>query len=525
MRGNEYYTGPEDIVGQVKGAIRRYAPVVIALGVIFGSTMLYVIYTKFRIDVPEAHLAVLIHKTGTDIPNNEEVAPSADHKGVQKDVKTEGRYFVNPWNWDWEVLPMEEIPSGKMGVMVRLAGDNLSYGEYVATAENQKGIVAEVLRPGRYPVNPYLYKVEKNHEPVIIPAGFRGVVTDLSGPMPDDPNKLLVPKGRRGVQEETLAEGTYYLNPYMYRVCQIDCRSQRFTISEEGVLGFPSKDGFWVTLDGVIEFRIKAEKAAEVYTTYNDATNNADCRKQVITKVILPNTRAYCRIQGADKTGRDFISGETRQEFQAKFQEVMKKACDPLGIEVVQALITKINPPEPIAEPVRKREVLKQQLAQYTQQILQQKSEVTLARQKAMILQKQALVEADKSVVTKTTKAMQDQKVALTGAEQKLSVAKTTLDAAKDQAAAVRTRKEGEAKVVTYGIEAEAEGWRQSVKAYNGDGDAFARYTLFQKLAPAFQSIVANTADSPLMDVFKTIHQQQSKPAPATAPVTPKTSK
>ena len=32
---------------------------------------------------------------------------------------------------------------------------------------------------------------------------------------------------------------------------------------------------------------------------------------------------------------------------------------------------------------------------------------------------------------------------------------------------------------------------------------AFARYVLYQKLAPGFRSIMTNTADSPLMEVFK----------------------
>jgi hypothetical protein len=537
-RGGRELNGPGDVVEQVKAWVRMYAPLVIIAGVIFCGIMGYVIYTQFRIDVPQANFAVLIHKTGKDIPNDSEVAPGPEYKGVQTELLSEGRYFYNPWNWDWTVQPMIEIGPGKMGVLIRLSGDNLGYGQFVAEKETQKGIVADVLRAGRYPINPWVYKVEKDHDPIIIPAGFRGVVTNLCGPMPADPNKILVEDGKRGVQSKTLSEGTYYLNPYMFRVCLIDCRSQRFTISEGArnaqnqsvvfeLMGFPSKDGFLVTMDGVIEFRIKPEKAAEVYTVYNDAITNEDCARQVINKIILPSARAYCRIQGANNTGRDFISGATRQKFQAMFQDSMKKSCDPAGVEIIQALVTKINPPDAISDPIRKREVLKQQKTQFTQQILQQKSEVTLARQKAMIGQKTALVDAGKQVVTITTKAMQDQDVAKTLAEQKLAVAKTALEAAKDQASAIKARKEGEAKVITMGIEAEAEGWRQSVKAYNGDGDAYARYILYQKMAPAFQNMMVNTADSPLMEVFRNF-QAQSKspvtpmPAPAPAPVVKK---
>ena len=87
------------------------------------------------------------------------------------------------------------------------------------------------------------------HSPVTIPAGYKGVVTNPSGPMPVDPNQLLVEDGFRSVQKSTLDEGTYYMNPYTYRIELIDCRSQRFNLSEGFDMGFPSKDGFWVSLD------------------------------------------------------------------------------------------------------------------------------------------------------------------------------------------------------------------------------------------------------------------------------------
>src|SRR5262245_26211664 len=110
-------------------------------------------YTLLRIDVPAGHVAVLIQKTGADIDNADAVAPDGAHKGLQLNVLTEGRYFYNPYYWEWNVYPMVEVPAGKMGVRVRLYGDNLGYGDFLARSENHKGIVPEVLRPGRYPIN------------------------------------------------------------------------------------------------------------------------------------------------------------------------------------------------------------------------------------------------------------------------------------------------------------------------------------------------------------------------------------
>lgn len=487
-------------------------------------------YTLLRIDVPAGHIAVLTRKTGEDIDNADAVAPDADHKGLQHDVLTEGRYFYNPYRWEWAVHPMVEIPAGKMGVRVRLYGDNLPYGHFLATSETQKGIVPEVLRPGRYPLN----AVIKGHEnlrpkqdyveivelfdPVTIPAGFRGVVTNLAGPMPENPNKVLSEDGTRGVQKETLDAGTYYLNPYAFRVSVLDCRSQRFNLAQNYDMGFPSKDGFWVSLDGIIEFRVKPEQAAEVFVIYNEVggkgrgvSGDADISEEIVRKIITPNARAFCRLRGSNQSGREFIGGETRTAFQKDFQKAMKEACESKGIEIVQALITKINPPQAIAQPVRDREVARQKMLQYQEQKAQQDAEAKLATEKALILQRQELVQAEQEVVKKTTEAKKKQQVAVTKANEKKGVAERDLDAARDQAAAMLARKKGEAAIVEQANIAEAAGWQKAIEALGGDGDAYARYVLYQKLAPSFRGMMVNTADSPLMEIFRNFEKTSGK--------------
>ena len=499
---------------------RKIASIVIVGLAILGLLLLYSIYDQFRIDVPAKHIAVLIKKTGKDIENSDTVAPDDQHKGVQLEVLTEGRYFYNPYFYDWNVYPMVEIPDGKMGIRIRLYGKNLPYSHFVATGEDQKGIVEDVLRPGRYPLNATVsfggklsrerqdfVEIVELHDPISIPAGYKGVVTNLAGPIPDNPNTVLVEKGFRGVQKETLDAGTYYLNPYQYRINSIDCRSQRFNLAENKDMGFPSKDGFWVSLDGVIEFRIKPEEAAKVFTIYNDypgdKVTESVIHEAVIKKVIRPNARSFCRLRGSNAKGRDFIGGETRTAFQKDFQAAMHTACDSLGVEVLQALITRIDPPQAIAKPVRDREVARQKLGQYKEQRLQQEAEAKLAIEKALIEQKQAIVQADQVVIQKVTKANQEQEVAVTKGNEDLEVSKRDLAAAKDKAAAVFSRKKAEAGVIVFENEAEAAGWKMSVEALGGDGNAYARFVLLQKLSPAYKNIMINTQDSPLMDIFR----------------------
>ena len=500
----------------------------------------YYVYSQFRIDVPAKYFAVLTRKNGIDLENRQEVAPDESHKGLQLEVLPEGRYFYNPYEWKWAVYPMIEIPRDKMGVRIRLYGSDLPRGDFMATGEDTKGIIADVLRPGRYAINAIVIDKDTKEvvgtprkksdyveiielwEPKVIPAGYKGIVTNLSGPMPDDPNVLLVPAGRRGPQEKTLDAGTYYLNPYQFRINAIDTRSQRFNLARGGDMMFPSKDGFPISLDGIIEFRVKPDTAALTYVTYNDVSNDSGgssaIAQEIIDKIIMPNARAFCRIQGANSSAREFIGGETRTAFQKAFQKAITDTCDEQGIEIVQALITKIKPPQAIASPLREREVAAQELKQYKQQTLQQLQEAKLATEKAMIQQRKDLVAADKTVIEEVTKAEEEQGVSLEEANRDKEVAQKELDAAKDRAIAILAQKRAEAAVIGFENIADAAGWKKAVEAMGGDGEAFARFVLYQKLAPGYRSIMTNTADSPLMQMFQSLVPKTTKPAQATTP-------
>ena len=149
---------------------RRGSVQVPRLAILFGVIVAlliaagYIAYTEFRIDVPAKHFAVLTAKTGEDLENSEEVAPDENHKGLQLEVLSEGRYFYNPFFWSWRVYPMIEIPRDKMGVRIRLYGEDLPYGDFLASSEKHKGIIEEVLKPGRYAINGIVIDKETKQE-------------------------------------------------------------------------------------------------------------------------------------------------------------------------------------------------------------------------------------------------------------------------------------------------------------------------------------------------------------------------
>lgn len=491
----------------------------IAIGLVVAAVLVVpIVYSSCKIEVDSGKQAVLFRKTGLDLAPEMELAPPAKdgryYKGIQtggdnNGVLTEGRYFYNPFYWGWEITDQMVVPNGKIGIRVVLNGEDLAPGQVIADP-GQKGILREVLRPGRYPYNPYAEQIEL-HDPVIVPPGYRGVVTLLAGREPKDPNVTLVAEGERGVQSKTLEPGTYYLNPYEFRVSLVDCRSQRFNLAQEGQMDFLSADGFSVEVDGAVEFRIIPDRAAEVFVLYNEDQNGDAIDDEIISKIITPESRSICRIGGSKLTGGQFISGDDREQFQRNLITSLTENCKKQGIEILAVAVTSIQPPEEIAGPVRAREVAKQELAQFNQEKLQQLSEAQLKVQVLLADQKKRVVEAEQAVVEQTTRAEQDQQVAVTLAEQKLKVAETQFEAARDQASAILSKAEADAQVIRFNNAAELAGLADRVKAFGGDGHSLAQNILIGKLAPAFRTILSNS-EGPLMDLFGQFVQETGGP-------------
>ncbi|MEO6807983.1 MAG: SPFH domain-containing protein [Isosphaeraceae bacterium] len=510
--------------GSYRGPVSRVWKVVGGAGIL-GLLALVVIvfaYSACVLEVPAGSQAVLIRKTGLDLRPDMEIAPPLGKdgryfKGVQPGVLTEGRYFYNPLFWDWEIKPQFEVPGGKIGIRIALEGDDLPAGQILAEP-GQKGVRREVLRPGRYRYNWYAESIDLR-DMVTVDAGFRGVVTLLAGKLPKDPNVTLVGPGERGVQKETLPPGTYLLNPFETRVSLVDCRSKRFNLGEGTDMDFLSADGFPVTLDGAIEFRVIPDRAAEVFVLYNEDANGDQIDEEIIAKIITPESLSICRIGGSKLTGGEFISGTQRELFQQNLDTALKANCKEQGVEILAVAITSITPPEAIAEPVRQREVAKQELAQYQQEKLQQLSEAQLRVQVLLADQKKELVEGEQSVVEKTTKAEQEQSVAKTLAEQKLSVAQTNLEATKDKAAAIGSEAQAAADVTRAQNKADVAGLSSRVKAFGGDGSALAKNLMVGKLAPAFRTILSSS-EGPLMDLFSQFTRPKDASSPPTTTVT-----
>ncbi len=447
-----------------------------------------------RIEPGNGKIAILIKKTGKTLPADQIVATSSEYKGVQLAVLGEGRYFRNPYVWDWLIAPVTEIPAGKFGVLVRKYGKNLPEGEILAPDESYKGIVREVLGTGRHRINPFAYEVKLCDDIVIMP-GNVGVVANLvggdlfSGVSNDLSNHqgFLTARDRKGVQKEVLKEGTHRINPYIQGVAVVNIQSQRYEFSGKDAIGFITLDGFQISLEGTVEFNISAESAPSLTQEVGDM-------EDIMKKLILPSVSGFARIEGSKKSATEFIVGESRQIFQNQLEEFLRKNCQVWGVSINSVLIRDIIPPQEIAGIIRNRELAQQEAKKFRQQIEQAKSATELERQRMLALQSRDKVAAETRKITSEIAAKQAQLEKTIAARTELEAAALQLQTAKAQASAALALAEADRAVIAARNRSEVEVLKRNITAYGGSA-AYLRGKLFEKIAPNIQSIMTN-ADS-----------------------------
>jgi regulator of protease activity HflC (stomatin/prohibitin superfamily) len=452
-----------------------------------------------RVEPGPDELAVLIRKTGRPLPSGRLLALDPAEKGIRLDVLPEGRYFYNPYTWDWRIHRVTDIPAGKLGVQLRLYGDPLPQDHILAGPET-KGIVPDVLRPGKYRINPYAFMVAL-FDAITIRPGHVGVVTSLIGHdvlhdvMDEDKrNRFLVDPDMKGVLPDVLDPGTYYLNPYMFNVVELNLQSQRFEMSGEDIIEFLTLDGFTVTVEGTIEFALQRDQAARL-------THRVGDMEDIVRKVIMPRTRGFSRIEGSKHPAIDFIVGETRQKFQDELERHLRAKCVDWGVDINSVLVRKIIVPDQIARISRDREIAVQDARKFEQQIVQARSEAELERQNMLAEQNKARVEADTERILAVINAEQDREVRLISARKDFEVAKTELDAAAFQAAAVILEAEGQRDAVRARNTAEAGVLAAQVAAFES-GMNLARYRFYQRIGPRIESVLSSDGAGGLGSVF-----------------------
>jgi regulator of protease activity HflC (stomatin/prohibitin superfamily) len=472
-----------------------------------------------RHEVQPDHFLVRVHLWGKDLPEGELLAPDESFKGVMLDVLPEGRHFVNPLFWSVETHKIVNVPPGKCGVLTRKFGkplppERLEKGEYLAGAD-ERGIVPEVLLPGKHRINPHAYdyqlvdavEVRTNEVGVRVlkwgkdPAALKGQAGRSA---------YVVPEGYRGVQEKYVTSGTHYVNPFVESIVPVDTQQHRVVFTD---IKFPSRDGFHIQPYVLVVYKVKPEKAPELLTTLSDqgklhqadGTPEEIQKNEILQKVVLPLIRGYVRIEGSKFDARDYISQKAgalaagavnpREHLHRELMTKAAPVCEKLGVVIESISLDRMEDSteltelaSQISERERTRVAREQNLKlidQYT------KEQEMKANEKVLLEQKQKVVDANTQLKVARTLAQQQKDVAQRELENDLKAAELRLEAARDQAKALLAKGKSEAAVVMAQNEAEVAPLRTAVQGFPSP-DQFAQYQVVTKLAPALSEIFAS---------------------------------
>ncbi len=506
----------------------RLLPLLVGGVLILAVAALLIFWFVVRVEVNANEILVLVNKTGKTLPaelagefddqvvlypelvsaiaastgeSEEEVRNG--YKGIRHQWLGEGRYFYNPYSYKRVKQKTTLIPQNEVGVKIRKFGKPLPFPKTVATEDDERGPVDEILGPGRHNINLLAYDVQR-FPAIQIPEGHVGVVTLLSGTDPVEKNTYTVEVGEKGVQRKTLPPGLEYYNPYLERISIVDVRSQKYDMLGKDAIHFPSNDSFTITIEGTIEWAIRPDRVAEVTVAYGD-------EEDILNKILLPNARSISRIQGSKLQAREFISGKTRTAFQERLLAELKKECWKQGIDIKSALVRDIQPPAEIASLISQREQADQEMERSTNEMEEARAQALLVEQQELQQRNRLIGDKRRDMVAVVKEAEQRKVVAVTRAQRELEVAKLALQAAEKEAAAQLSRGTAEANVVLLEYQARAEPLKQAVEAF-GDGQAYAQLFFLEKIAPSIKSILSNT-EGPFADIFK---QFQTFPSAST---------
>ncbi|MGE0482326.1 MAG: SPFH domain-containing protein [Phycisphaerae bacterium] len=483
-----------------------------------------------RVYVEPDQCLVLIRKSGAPLPAGEKVA-SAGQKGVQRETLGPGRYFFNPFTWDWELHRLVEVAAGdpmtwrevysaktdvaapllagdwpQIGVLVNKVGKPAPDGAEVVEAGFQ-GIQRHVLTPGTYRINPYVYEV-RLESATVVPLGYCGVVTSQLGDMParetvqevsvgpdgepiKGPPKVvqkLAKEGERGVLANVLPPGIYYLNPYVYKV-QIVQVGYNQLAQEKGRdiaahITFPSRDGFTIDIGVTVVWGRHPAHTAEMINRFGDLAK--------LREIILSQMRSICRNIGSEYESTDFIRGEKRELYQQAVTETLRRVCRERDIEILIALIHNIEVQGGQAaagDAGDLKSTIQRGFIAREQEISKQ-AEREAARKKAELETAAVAIEVAREQITADTrkkvaelKADGEKKAREIDAQRDLEVSRVEREIADLEAENTRVTGRAAAEVEELRNQAEADGKRLMIEAF-GAGRAYNLYTFAEGFAP-----------------------------------------
>lgn len=272
---------------------------------------------------------------------------SQGRKGLQEQVILAGRYFINPLFATVEEVPMTEVPIAHAGVVIAfvgkpgidVTGDEFQHANLFSKGE--KGVWAEPLDPGRYPINPYTHKLEN------------------------------VPTANVVLNWATGKTEAHNLDKNLSTITVRSCDGFTFNLDVSQIIHIPRKD------------------APKVIARFGTVAN-------LVTQVLEPTIGNYFRnaAQGSDVI--KFLS--ERQNRQNDAKKAIAGALTEYNVVAVDTLIGDITPPKELMKTLTDRKIAQEEQATFDTQRMAEDKRKDLEQAKAMAATQAKVVDAERQV-------------------------------------------------------------------------------------------------------------------------------
>ena len=387
--------------------------------------------------IPTGKLGLVLAKDGAELEtglilgrkvpcdsfqNAEDFLKNGGRKGRQTGIITPGSYRINTFLFEVEMTDMTSIPDNAVGIVTTQEGKPLEEQQIagkIVEGHNKfqdvdifmesggyKGLQEQVILAGSYFLNPWFAKVEmvKMTE---IPIGHVGVVISYVGPEGKDLSGIefkhgnIVAKGSKGVWAEPLGPGKYPINPYIMKVEMVpttnlvlnwaSARSESHQLDKNlSTITVRSKDGFPFNLDVSQIIHIPTNEAPKVIARFGNMNN-------LVSQVLEPTIGNYFRNSAQDSDVIAFLG--TRKERQSSAREHIGAVLEQYNVFGVDTLIGDIVPPESLMKTLTDRKLAEEQKITYETEMKAQETRQTLEKETAIAEMQKEIVKADQGVV------------------------------------------------------------------------------------------------------------------------------
>jgi uncharacterized membrane protein YqiK len=343
-------------------------------------------------------------------------------KGRQTGIMTPGSYRINTFLFDVEIADMVSVPDNAVGIVTTLEGKPLDEGQIAGRIIGDhnkfqdadlflanggyKGLQEQVILAGSYYLNPWFVKVDmvKMTE---IPIGYVGVVISFVGSEGADLSGVefkhgnIVARGHKGVWAEPLGPGKYPINPYIQKTELVpttnlvlnwaSARSEAHQLDKNlSTITVRSKDGFPFNLDVAQIIHIPTNEAPKVIARFGNMVN-------LVSQVLEPTIGNYFRNSAQDSDVIAFLG--SRKERQEAARSHIGRVLEQYNDIGVDTFIGDIVPPDSLMKTLTDRKLAEEQKVTYDTQMKAQETRQSLEKETAIADIQKEIVKADQGVL------------------------------------------------------------------------------------------------------------------------------